>query len=204
MSGARSARSDVIYSAENSIPLLPPQIRKHLHTRRVTFRGYQREDGLWDIEAAIVDVKTYVLKTPDRGTLRPGTPVHDMTISEIVTSMASTPFPECLQARDPMQQMVGCTMGPGWRHTIEKNLGGIRGCAHLRELLFDMATVAYQTISGISRTSEQAGRPASSILRTAAYHLGKWMSWDFNGPVVKRHEPEFFGWQPLKKAAKPA
>ena len=131
------------------MPLPPPQSRKHLHTRRVTFRGYQREDRLWDIEAEIVDVKTYVLKTPDRGTLRPGTPVHDMairvtvddsmTIREIVTSMTSTPFPECLQAQDPMQQMVGCTMGPGWRHTIEKNLGGIRGCTHLRELLFNMA-----------------------------------------------------------------
>ena len=118
-----------------------------MHMRRVTFRGYQREDGLWDIEAAIVDVKTYVLKTPDRGTLRPGTPVHDMTISEIVTSMASTPFPECLQAQDPMQKMVGCTMRSGWRHTIEKNLGGIRGCTHLRELLFNMATAAYQTIT---------------------------------------------------------
>ena len=194
------------------MPLPPPQSRKHLHTRRVTFRGYQREDRLWDIEAEIVDVKTYVLKTPDRGTLRPGTPVHDMairvtvddsmTIREIVTSMTSTPFPECLQARDPMQQMVGCTMGPGWRHTIEKNLGGIRGCTHLRELLFNMATAAYQTIPGYrEHQSKLAGLPAPSAGQPP-YHLGKCMSWDFNGPVVKRHEPEFFGWQPLKKAAK--
>lgn len=106
---------------------------KHLPTRRVTFRGYQREDGLWDIEDEIADTKTHVLKTPDRGTLRPGIPVHDMairvtvddsiTIREIVTSMTSTPFPECLQAQDPMRQMVGCTMRPGWRRAIEENLG---------------------------------------------------------------------------------
>lgn len=193
---------------------LPPQTRKHLHTRSVTFQGYQREDGFWDIEAEIVDVKTYDLKTPDGSFLKAGTPVHDMairvtlddsmTIREIVTSMTSTPFPECLQAQDPVQNMVGYTMGPGWRHAIEKNLGGVNGCTHLRELLFNLATAAYQVIPGYREHQRmQAGQP-TLFTGQPPFHLGKCMSWDFNGPVVERYQPEFFGWQPLKKAVKPA
>lgn len=173
-----------------------------------------REDGFWDIEAEIIDVKAYELKTPDRGTLLAGSPIHDMairvtvddsmTIREITTSKTSTPFPECLQAQDPMQQMIGCTMGPGWRHSVEKNLGGIRGCTHLRELLFNMATAAYQTIPGYrEHQRELSGRPTVSTC-LPPFHLGKCMAWDFNGPVVERHQPQFFGWQPLKTPAKPA
>ena len=34
-----------------------------------------------------------------------------------------------------MRRMIGATMGPGWRKAIETHLGGVQGCAHLRELL---------------------------------------------------------------------
>lgn len=192
---------------------LPPhQPRKHLHTRRVTYCGYQREDGLWEIEAEISDTKTYALKMPDQSTLQSGTPVHDMairvtlddsmTICEIVTSMSSAPFPECSQAKDPMQLMIGCTMGPGWRQAIEKQLGDIKGCTHLRELLFNMATVAYQTIPSYRKHQRiQAGLPDVSS-KNPPFYLGKCMAWDFNGPVVKRYEPDFHRWQPLKKIEK--
>ena len=35
------------------------------------------------------------------------------------------------------------------------------------------------------------------------YHLGKCLAWDFDGPVVQRHYPQFAGWQPLKRRPKP-
>lgn len=186
--------------------LPPPKIRKLLHTRSVTFRGYQRDDGLWDIEANIIDAKTYDLKRPDRSTLLAGMPVHDMavrvtvddslTIREIVTSMSSKPFPECIQAQDPMQKMIGSTMGPGWRNAVDKNLGGIRGCTHLRELLFNMATAAVQTVPSYREHLRRlAGQPTPSTGQPP-FHLGTCMSWDFNGPVVERYFPEYFGRQP--------
>ena len=43
------------------MPLPAPQPRTHLHTRSVVYRGYHREDGLWDIEAEMTDTKTYTL-----------------------------------------------------------------------------------------------------------------------------------------------
>ncbi len=41
------------------MPLPPPVERDHLHTRTMEFRGYQRADGLCDIDARLTDVKTY-------------------------------------------------------------------------------------------------------------------------------------------------
>lgn len=193
------------------MPLPTPSPRTHLHTRAVTYTGFHREDGLWDIEAHMSDTKTYTLERSERGVMPPGTPVHGMairitvddgfTIRAIDSSMDHTPFGECQQGRDPMQQMVGATMGPGWRQAIERTLGGIGGCTHLRELLFNMATAAYQTIPAYrERLRRQSGAPSTESAEPP-YHLGKCIAWDFDGPVVARHYPRFAGWQPLKRKA---
>ncbi|RZJ23080.1 MAG: DUF2889 domain-containing protein [Haliea sp.] len=191
------------------MPLPAPQPRTHVHTRAVVYRGYHREDGLWDIEAEMTDTKTYTLERSERGVMPAGTPVHGMlirvtvddrmTIREIASDMEHTPFGECQQGTVPMQQMVGATLGPGWRQAIEKALGGVRGCTHLRELLFNMATAAYQTIPSYrARLRRQAGTPEPESDQPP-YHLGKCLAWDFDGPVVARHYPRFAGWQPLKR-----
>src|SRR3954451_19874278 len=114
-----------------------------------------------------------------------------MTIRAIATAMDHTPFGECQQGVDPMQQMVGARMGPGWRQAIEKALGGMRGCTHLRELLFNMATAAYQTVfPWRNRQRELAGVPSTAATEPP-YHLGRCIAWDFDGPVVARHYPQF-------------
>jgi hypothetical protein len=183
--------------------------RTHIHTRTVEFRGYHREDGLWDIEAELTDAKTYTHRTPDRGILGAGEPVHGMAIRltvddhfkivDIAVRMAAHPFPECQQAKPPMSRMIGCTLGKGWRKTIEHALGGTQGCAHLRELLFNMATAAYQTIPHYrNHLRRQAGLP-EPVLKRPPPHLGQCLAWDFDGPVVKRHRPEFFGWRAHKE-----
>ncbi|MFN3570575.1 MAG: DUF2889 domain-containing protein [Polaromonas sp.] len=191
------------------MPLPAPQARSQLHTRAVVYRGYRRDDGLWDIEAELSDTKTYALDRSERGEMPPGTPIHgmairatvddQMTIREISTAMDHTPFGECQGGVDPMQQMVGVTMGPGWRQAIEKALGGTRGCTHLRELLFNMATAAYQTVPVYrERLRRQSGEPEAANA-APPYHLGKCLAWDFNGAVVQRHYPQFAGLQPVKK-----
>jgi hypothetical protein len=190
------------------MPLPDPQPRSHLHTRNVVYRGYRREDGLWDIEAELTDTKTYAIER-SHGVMAPGTPVHGlairvtvddgMTIREIASTMDHTPFGECQQGKEPMQQMVGVTMGPGWRMAIERALGGVRGCTHLRELLFNMATAAYQTIPSYrERLRREAGEPRADA-SSPPYHMGKCITWDFDGAVVQRLYPQFVGWQPLKR-----
>src|SRR3954463_9762331 len=138
------------------MPLPTPQARTHLHTRAVVYRGYHREDGLWDIEAEMSDTKTYPLERSERGLMPPGTPIHGMsirvtvddtmTIREIASSQEHTPFDECQQGNAPMQKMVGATLGPGWRQSIARALGETRGSTPWRELLLNRAPAASQTI----------------------------------------------------------
>ena len=194
---------------KSTLPLPIPQPRKHLHRRQVTFNGYLREDGLWDIDAQLTDTKAYTIVSPEKGHLAPGTPVHDMhiratvddslTIREITAVMDSRPFEECPQALDSMQKMLGITMGPGWRQAIDNAMGTCRGCAHLRELLFNMATAAYQTVPVYQAHQQNLNVMPPRADGQPPFHLGKCMAWDFNGAVVQRHYPQYAGWQPLVK-----
>ncbi|MGH8783720.1 MAG: DUF2889 domain-containing protein [Cupriavidus necator] len=172
------------------------------HTRTLVFQGYARDDGLWDIEASLLDVKHYRF-TADRGVLEPGDPVHSMvlritidntlTIRSIEASMNVAPFAECQAVRPALQKMVGAQMGPGWRRAIEQALGGVAGCTHLRELLFNAATAAYQTVPHYQEIRRKtAGLPPLESYEPP-YHMGKCLAWDFDGPVVRRIAPQFAG-----------
>ncbi|KQT07599.1 DUF2889 domain-containing protein [Ramlibacter sp. Leaf400] len=190
------------------MPLPEPAARRHLHTRAVTYRGFLRDDGLWDIEGEMSDVKTYAFQRSDGRDMPPGAPIHNMlirlTVDEgmviraVASSMDATPYGECGQGNDPMQRMVGVRLGPGWRQAIEKALGGVLGCTHLRELLFNMATAAYQTI--FPWREGQRRQSGLTLQQTAEppYHLGRCIAWDPSGPLVQRVYPQFFG-QPLRR-----
>ncbi|MDF0750828.1 DUF2889 domain-containing protein [Marinobacter sp. 71-i] len=180
---------------EIDVPLPPAEKRKLLHTRRVIYRGYEREDGLWDIEGELLDTKTHPLTIPNERTLQIGEPIHgmlirvtinaEMVVHGIDVAMNNVPHGPCRQAMAPMQLMIGSKMGPGWRKAIEHHLGEIKGCVHLRELLFNMATAAFQTLPAQHTTvSVDPNRPPQ--------HLGKCVTWDFNGPLVQNLYPVYF------------
>ena len=189
-----------------------PSARRALHTRQTTFNGYLREDGLWEIEAELRDTKPYAFDSHGRGHMEPGEPVHHMalritvddtmTIKDIVTSMSSFPQDACILAADPMRSMIGVTMGPGWRKAIESRLGGVKGCTHLRELLFNCATAAYQSIPAFM---EQRRRESGDPLPERAmvpFHLGKCMTWAFDSEGTKRYYPQFANYQPPPRKPK--
>lgn len=193
------------------MPLPAPAPRQHLHTRAVTYTGFLRDDGLWDIEAEMADTKTYHFDRSDGRSTPPGTPIHGMkiritvddgmTIRDIATAMDFTPFGECQQGVDPMRQMIGVRLGPGWRQAIEKALGGTRGCTHLRELLFNMATAAYQTVFPYRERERRLAGEKSEQRSEPPYHVGRCIAWDSNGAVVQRYYPQFVGWAKSKPAA---
>jgi hypothetical protein len=43
--------------------LTTPQARTPLHTREISFNGYARDDGLWDIEGHLKDTKSHLFTT---------------------------------------------------------------------------------------------------------------------------------------------
>lgn len=181
------------------MPLPPPAPRRHLHTRRTEFHGYLREDGLWDIEGHLSDTRTYGFESSERGNMPPGTPVHgmwarltvdnDMRILAAEASMDHTPYGTCVKAEPSLQGLVGATLGPGWRKTIAQAMGSVAGCTHMRELLFNMATAAYQTIwpwHEHERLRRGLPRPEAS---GPPPHLGQCVTWAWDSPVTQRVEP---------------
>lgn len=192
------------HSGEYVLPLPPPQPRTPMHTRRVEYRGFRREDGLWDIEGELHDSKPHGFEIEGEGHWAPGQPVHHMllrvsvdetmVIRDIAVAMDAYPHGPCPQAMAPLQRMVGEVIGRGWRQTIQRHLGGVQGCTHLRELLFNLATATFQTHTG-TFSSREDGRPPA--------HLGQCLAWDFNGPLVERIFPVFWRGQTPSEPGQP-
>jgi len=198
------AMMDALNTSPARIPLAlpPPTPRKLSHTRTVVYQGYDREDGLWDIEAELTDVKTFSFNVPNEPPFPANEPIHglkirvtlndQMVIQEIVTAMDHTPHPECAGATHGMHKLIGATLGPGWRKVINEQVGGTEGCTHLREMLFNMGTAAYQTLpAGQARRRDLAGLP-QPVLTQPLQHLGQCHSWAFDSPTVQRAYPMFY------------
>jgi hypothetical protein len=147
---------------------LPESIpRKLIHTRQVECKGYEREDGLWDIEAHLVDTKA-VPQMRRTGQLRqPGEPVHnmwlrltidlDMLVHEAEAKTDAGPYLHCGDITVNFKRLVGLKIGPGWRREIRARVGGIEGCTHLVELLGPLGTTAFQA-TGRAREARNAGK----------------------------------------------
>jgi Protein of unknown function (DUF2889) len=191
------------------MPLSPPAPREHLHTRQVECRGYLREDGLWEVEGHMTDVKTYSFPNDERGEVGAGTPVHDMwiriavdddlmiTAIEAVTD--ASPFRVCPTITPNFQRLVGLSIRPGFIPRIKELLGGVEGCTHLVELMGPIATTAFQTISS-TRGREKRERARKAANGGAAPPekkrrprlLDTCHAFASDGEVVKRFWPEFY------------
>jgi hypothetical protein len=121
------------------VPLSQPTSRKEVHTRTITLRGYEREDGLYDIEAHLTDTKTYSFSNEHRGEITPGTPLHGMwmrmTVDErlnILECEAATdhsPYAICPSAAPNFSRLAGLRIRPGFLREANSRIGGTVGCS---------------------------------------------------------------------------
>jgi DUF2889 family protein len=137
--------------------LPPPSVeRTSCHTRRIVCEGFERADGLFDIDGWLTDVKGYTFVTPIRGALPAGEFQHslgmrvtidpDFMIKNVIAVMDATPSSHCLGAAPNFTKLVGLKLIPGFNRTARTVLDGTLGCTHLIDLLGPMATTAHQTI----------------------------------------------------------
>jgi len=169
-----------------------PIERKLSHTRKVTFMGFERSDGLWDIEAHLNDSKPSTVTIHDK-TWDPLEPIHDMLIRltlnaklkimDIHAVMNNHPLLECPDSLPPMKNLIGIQIGRGWRAEVNAKIGKTAGCSHLKELLYSMATVAYQTI--------RASLELDAEFKTAPHFIDGCYAWRTSGDAVLKHYPQF-------------
>ena len=78
------------------MPLPTAVPRKHMHTRDIQCCGYERDDGLWDIEGHLVDTKAFSTTARDTGratTAFPATHRARENHNAATPQSAKRPFP---------------------------------------------------------------------------------------------------------------
>ena len=184
------------------MPLPEPTARKHVHTRAIDYRGYEREDGLWDIEAHMTDKKTYQFSNNWRGDVPIGEPLHEMLlrvtiddnfiIQDVVAVTDHSPFEMCPNITSAYKSVIGIQMGAGWRKAIRMKVGGVQGCTHLTELLFPMATVAMQTIWPLLRHKKNIADSDVGTSDKRPVVLNTCHAWSTDSPVVKENAKKYY------------
>ncbi|MGH7155035.1 MAG: DUF2889 domain-containing protein [Acetobacteraceae bacterium] len=194
------------------MPLSPPVPREGLHTRRIELHGFLRQDGLYDIEAQLADTKSHGFDSEDRGRVEAGEKLHgmwmrmtvdqDMRIVACEAAIDYSPYAVCPRAAPNFARLAGLTIRPGFLKEAAGLVGGTAGCTHLRELLQQVATTAFQTIGpararrGAARTPHSdrdslGGRSAEQIGDRPRI-LNTCVAYSTDSPVVRRRWPHLF------------
>ncbi len=191
------------------MPLSQPVAgRTSLHTRRIELQGYMRDDGLFDIEARMTDTKNDGFSTGDRW-VAPGEALHGMamrmTVDEAMTivgfeaAIDDSPYRICPNIAPNFAKLVGLPIGKGFLRAAAERVGGTHGCTHLRELLQQLATVAFQTLYPLRRQRDANGSASARppLLNTCHTYRS-------SGPVVQAKWPEHYTGVPLEPVSSPA
>jgi hypothetical protein len=178
-----------------AMPLPVSEVERELtHTRRVRYEGYKRADGLWDIEAHLLDTKNhdFHLKT---GVRRAGQAVHDMwlrvtidrnfAVVDAQASMDAVPYPGgCENIPPAYKKLIGLNLVRGFRKRVWESLGGIKGCTHLTEMLAGLPTAAIQTFAGeMPEDTEDGPKP---------FQLDQCHALETTGETVKKWYPKWY------------
>ena len=177
------------------MPLAPvPVTRTRLHARRVNYEGFRRDDGLFDIEGHLTDVKDhdYQLLT---GLRAAGDPVHDMWVRVTVgrdyfiraleVKTDEMPYPDACDRIEPAYaKLVGANLLHGFRKMLYDTMGGVRGCSHITELLAHLPTAAIQMFAGLRHEIEPGeGKP---------FQLDRCHALETTTDTVRRYYPQWY------------
>ena len=168
-----------------------PRARKH--TRSITFEGFRRDDGLWDIEARLLDIKDHDMPLVD-GVRRAGEPLHDirvrvtvddaMNVIDVAACADATPFPGVCERIVPVyRQIIGLNLLKGFLKSVKTLFGDTRGCAHVNDLLMAIPAAAFQTLAGEMKHGEAEKKP---------FHLDRCHALATNSDVVRRFYPRWY------------
>jgi hypothetical protein len=169
--------------AEGSKP--PP--RQHIHRRIIEVDAFLRDDGLWDLEGSLCDVRdddfAFVW-----GTRVAGDPIHhmrlDMTVDahflirEAGVRFLGVPYAGvCERIAGRYARLSGLRIGRGFRKEVSALFSDVSGCTHVSHLVLAMASAAYQSIA----------RPPGLAARISEYAIGGCHTLARDGEVVQTY-----------------
>ncbi|GAA5179273.1 DUF2889 domain-containing protein [Niveibacterium umoris] len=171
----------------------PVAARRRLHTRRIVAEGFLREDGLFDLDATLTDLKDADYEILS-GVRPAGTPVHEMrvrltidrhfNITDAVADTTWAPYTGYCEVIAPAyRQLVGLNLFQGFRKAMQERFAEVKGCTHLTELLLTLPTVALQTFATLIREDDSGDRKP--------YQLDRCHALDSSGAAAQRYYPRW-------------
>jgi hypothetical protein len=183
--------------------LSTPVSRRALrHTRAISVQAYARDDGLWDLDAHITDIKvndTVLASGPRAG----GTPLHDlslrltldlqMTIVDAEAVSDAVPYPGFCDTIGPAykEALVGLNLMKSFRHELKQRLSGIAGCTHLTELAQILPTAAVQAFANDVWATNDAATEDAGVPHSKPFQLDKCHALRTDGGAVARFYPRW-------------
>lgn len=189
------------------MPLSPPVSRQLRHRRAIRAEAFERDDGLWDLEACLTDHKPRdVALAP--GVRPKGLPIHELwlritidhqlTIVDAEASSEWVPYPgHCETANPAYRALIGLNLLNDFRRQARRLLAGTAGCTHLTELCSILPTAAVQAFAGdIWRTRDSATDTPADAESEPPFQLDRCHALRFDGEAVRRFYPRWFGHVP--------
>lgn len=182
--------------------LSTPVSRRALrHTRAIAIEAYARDDGLWDLDARISDIKT-IDTTLASGHRAAGTPLHALSLRltvdrqlNIVDAEAvsdAVPYPGFCDTIGPAyRQLIGLNLMQGFRHELKQRLHGIAGCTHLTELAQILPTAAVQAFANDVWATNDAATEHEGVPSTKPFQLDKCHALRTDGGAVAQFYPRW-------------
>lgn len=185
------------------LPSTPPVSRRHVHTRTVRIDAFVRSDGLWDIEAQLIDTKgrDFPLAT---GLRKTGEPVHDMRLRVTIDTHLNVldasaespwvPYPgHCDQIGPDYRKLIGLNLSQDFRRHVRERLGGALGCTHMTELASALPTAAIQAFAGeVIKVQDGAEPEAAEDTARRPFQIDRCHALRSEGPAVARFYPRWY------------
>ncbi len=182
---------------------LPPAVspRTPMHTRTVRVEAYRRDDGKWDLDAELVDVKPH--DTPlQSGVRRANEPMHtmrlrvtiddDLAIVDAIAVSDDVPYPGyCETIVGDYRGLVGLNLARGFRAALRERLGDRDGCTHLTELAQSLPTAAIQAFAGDARRQREMHEQAEGR-GPRPFQIDRCHALRSDGEAVRRYYPAWF------------
>lgn len=174
-----------------------PVARKPLHKRSITLEVFEREDGLWDIEAQLIDTKAYSFSLKRGGEHPAGKPVHNMllcitldstyTIIDAKAQYMAAPYITCDAIASSYKQLIGLNLLRKFRYEVRARFAGSHGCTHMTELINVLPTAAIQGIASRVKPAKSDSEPT-----TRPFHIGGCHAMRADGEVVREYYPQWY------------
>lgn len=141
------------------MPLPPAAATRQLkHRRSIDVQVFARGDGLWEVDATLVDTKTRTIAMA-QGDRPAGTPIHDMLLRLVVDEKLNIveagsetrwmPYEAiCSEHGDIYGRLVGLNLLKDFRKRLRERTGGVLGCTHITELAQTLPTAVVQAFAG--------------------------------------------------------